>query len=69
MATQADVDIEPEEDLFASLARETAVCLVPSLKELSFGEYHLNLKEIFDMVDFQVHCSSYKLISHSNLSI
>ena len=44
MATQADVDIEPEEELFASLARETAVCLVPSLKELSFGEYPLNVK-------------------------
>ena len=38
MATQADVDIEPEEELFASLARETGVCLVPSLEQLSLGE-------------------------------
>ena len=38
MATKADVDIEPEEELFASLARETDVCLVSSLEKLSLGE-------------------------------
>ena len=67
MATQADVDIEPEEELFSSLARETGVCLVQSLRDLSFGEYPLNFRQVFDKVDFQVHCRSYKIISHSNL--
>ena len=37
-AIQADVDIEPEEELFTSLARETEVCLVPPLKDILLGE-------------------------------
>ena len=32
------MDIEVEEEMFASLARETEVCLVPSLEQLSLGE-------------------------------
>ena len=38
ITTQADVDMEVEEELFASLARETGVCLVPSLEKLSLGQ-------------------------------
>ena len=38
MATQADVDIEAEEELFTSLARESGVCLVPPLEQLSLSE-------------------------------
>ena len=41
IATRADVEIQPEEDLFATLARETGVYLVSSLKELLLGEYYL----------------------------
>ena len=33
----AEVDLEPEEELFTSLARETGVCLVSALKKLSLS--------------------------------
>ena len=38
IATQADVDMEREEELFTLLARETEVCLVPTPEQLSLGE-------------------------------
>ena len=42
IATGADVEIEPEEELYASMVQEAGVTIphpqVPSLKELSLGE-------------------------------